>query len=98
MNTAKPEINLLPFNVWSRSEEEAGQLMSNFAHTPFELDGVAYAAIEGLYVSLLFLDPAKRLKLARLYGLVVIGRQFGTRCAQQRSIRMESSRSCAKGG
>jgi predicted NAD-dependent protein-ADP-ribosyltransferase YbiA (DUF1768 family) len=71
MNTAKPEIDLLPFNVWSRSEEEIGRLMSNFAHTPFELDGVAYASIEGFYVSLLFLEPAKRLKLARLYGLVV---------------------------
>jgi predicted NAD-dependent protein-ADP-ribosyltransferase YbiA (DUF1768 family) len=71
MNTAEPEINLAPLNVWSRSGDEIGRLMSNFAHTPFELDGLAYASIEGFYVSLLFLDPAKRLKLARLYGLVV---------------------------
>ena len=49
MDTAKPEIDLLPFNVWSRSEEEIGRLTSNFAHTPFELDGVAYASFEGFY-------------------------------------------------
>jgi predicted NAD-dependent protein-ADP-ribosyltransferase YbiA (DUF1768 family) len=91
MNTAKPEIDLLPFNVWSRSEEEAGQLMSNFAHTPFELDGVAYASIEGFYVSLLFLDPARRLKLAGLYGLVV------SRMGKKSKIRRDKLKTCYTG-
>jgi predicted NAD-dependent protein-ADP-ribosyltransferase YbiA (DUF1768 family) len=58
-------------NVYSRSDDEIGRLMSNFAHTPFVLDGIEYGSIEGFYVSLLFLDPAKRLKLGRLYGMVV---------------------------
>jgi len=57
--------------VYSRADEEIGRLMSNFAHTPFVLDGVAYGSVESFYVSLLFLDPAKRHKLAPLYGGVV---------------------------
>ena len=46
-------------------------MVSNFSHTPFVLDGIEYGSVEGFYVSLLFLDSAKRLKLGRMYGLVV---------------------------
>lgn len=60
-----------PLNVYSRSDEEIGRLMSNFARTPFLLDGVMYASVEGFYVSLKFLDDAKRAKMAGLYGAVV---------------------------
>jgi hypothetical protein len=91
MDIAKPEISLLPLNVWSRSAEAIGQLMSNFAHTPFELDGVAYASIEGFYVSLLFLDPAKRLKLAGLYGLVV------SRMGKKSKIKRDKLKTCYAG-
>jgi predicted NAD-dependent protein-ADP-ribosyltransferase YbiA (DUF1768 family) len=91
MDTAKPEISLLPLNVWSRSAEAIGQLMSNFAHTPFELDGVVYASIEGFYVSLLFLDPARRLKLARLYGLVV------SRMGKKSKIKRDKLKTCYAG-
>lgn len=63
--------SLKPLNVYSRSDEEIGRLMSNFAHTPFTLDGVTYASVEGFYVSLKFLDEDKRAKLATLYGPVV---------------------------
>jgi len=45
--------------------------MSNFARTPFVLDGAEYGSIEGFYVSLLFLDPEERRKLGRMYGFVV---------------------------
>src|SRR5262245_32244823 len=62
---------LTPLNVYSRSDEEIGRLMSNFANTPFILDGVPYASIEGFYVSLKFLDEDKRAKMAELYGPVV---------------------------
>jgi predicted NAD-dependent protein-ADP-ribosyltransferase YbiA (DUF1768 family) len=62
--------NLNPLNVYSRSDEEISRLLSNFAHTPFILDGVTYASIEGFYVSLKFLDEDKRAKLATLYGPV----------------------------
>jgi predicted NAD-dependent protein-ADP-ribosyltransferase YbiA (DUF1768 family) len=45
--------------------------MSNFAHTPFMLDGVEYASVEGFYVALKFLEPDRRAKVSRLYGPVV---------------------------
>ena len=62
--------NLNPLNVYSRSDEEIGRLLSNFAHTPFTLDGVTYASIEGFYVALKFLDEDKRARMATLYGPV----------------------------
>ena len=62
---------LKPLNVYSRSDEEIGRLMSNFANTPFILDGVTYASIEGFYVSLKFLEEDKRARMAALYGPVV---------------------------
>ncbi len=58
-------------NVYSRSDEEIGRLMSNFAPTPFTIDGVEYASVEGFYVSLLFLEDEKREKVRKLYGIVV---------------------------
>jgi predicted NAD-dependent protein-ADP-ribosyltransferase YbiA (DUF1768 family) len=57
-------------NVYSRSDEEIGRLMSNFAPTPFALDGVSYGSVEGFYVSLRFLDEGKREKVRKLYGNV----------------------------
>jgi predicted NAD-dependent protein-ADP-ribosyltransferase YbiA (DUF1768 family) len=34
-------------NVYSKSEDELGSLLSNFAHTPFEINGVGFASVEG---------------------------------------------------
>ena len=59
-----------PLNVWSRSDEEIGRLLSNFAHTPFSLDGVDYASVEGFYVSILITSSeARKHKTQRLWGL-----------------------------
>lgn len=60
-----------PLNVFSRSEEEIGRLMSNFSNTPFVLDDVEFASVEGFYVHLLFLEEEKREKMRKLYGNVV---------------------------
>jgi predicted NAD-dependent protein-ADP-ribosyltransferase YbiA (DUF1768 family) len=38
-----------PLNIWSRSDEEIGRLMSHFAHTPFTLDGVEFGSVEAFY-------------------------------------------------
>lgn len=57
-----------PLNVWSRSEEDIGRLMSNFAHTPFALDDVEYASVEAFYACLL-LPPQKRDRVAKMYGI-----------------------------
>lgn len=56
-----------PLNIWSRSEEEIGRLMSHFAHTPFMLDGVAFGSVEAFYTWLIA-SPAKRLKVAPMWG------------------------------
>jgi len=81
--TEDRQLPLPPLNVYSRSTEEIGRLMSNFAHTPFVLDGIEYASVEGFYVALKFLEPAKRAKLSRLYGLVA--KQMGKKSKIERS-------------
>jgi predicted NAD-dependent protein-ADP-ribosyltransferase YbiA (DUF1768 family) len=58
-----------PLNVWSKSDEEIGRLMSNFAHTPFELDGVRYASVEGFYSMLLTLREKRREQLREMWGV-----------------------------
>jgi predicted NAD-dependent protein-ADP-ribosyltransferase YbiA (DUF1768 family) len=62
------DLSAQPLNVWSRSEEEAGRLMSNFAHTPFTLDGVEYASVEAFYVCLL-IAPERRDRVRKMYGV-----------------------------
>ena len=59
---------LPPINISSAATEEIGRLMSNFAPTPFTLDGRRYASVEGFYVGLKFLDAASRDKAAALSG------------------------------
>jgi predicted NAD-dependent protein-ADP-ribosyltransferase YbiA (DUF1768 family) len=59
-----------PLNVFSRSNEEIGRLMSNFAPTKFTLDGLEFGSIEAFYVYLLFLEEDKREKVRPLYGIV----------------------------
>jgi predicted NAD-dependent protein-ADP-ribosyltransferase YbiA (DUF1768 family) len=62
----RPEAK--PLNVASGSPEAIGRLMSNFAHTPFTLDGRWYASVEGFYQSLKFEKPTLRSAVRRLYG------------------------------
>lgn len=56
-----------PLNIWSRSEEEIGRLMSHFAHAPFVLDGVAFGSVEAFYAWLVC-PPSRRAKVAPLWG------------------------------
>lgn len=57
-----------PFQVLSTSPHPAAQLISNFAHTPFELDGRHYESVEGFWQGLKFDDEAERRRLAGLHG------------------------------
>ena len=57
-----------PINVTSRSTDPAIQLISNFAHTPFELDARRYASVEGFWQGLKFSDPERRREIASLHG------------------------------
>jgi predicted NAD-dependent protein-ADP-ribosyltransferase YbiA (DUF1768 family) len=56
-----------PLNVSSRSPMPL-RLASNFAHTPFVLDGLRYASIEGFWQGLKFPDKTDRRRLAALHG------------------------------
>jgi hypothetical protein len=59
-----------PLNIWSKSDEEIGRLMSNFAHTPFVLDGIFYASIEGFYAALLIQNnTARQAKVRQMWGI-----------------------------
>ena len=59
-----------PINIWSKSDEEIGRSMSNFAQTPFVLDGILYSSIEGFYAALLIQNnPARQAKIRRLWGI-----------------------------
>lgn len=61
--------DLAPINAWSRSTEQIGRDLSNFSHHEFVLDNRKYASIEGFYNSLLYNDPARRAKIAEMWGL-----------------------------
>jgi len=36
-------------NIYSKSNQELGRLLSNFAHTPFECEGLKFASVEGYW-------------------------------------------------
>jgi predicted NAD-dependent protein-ADP-ribosyltransferase YbiA (DUF1768 family) len=57
-----------PINVTSRSTDPAIQLISNFAHTPFELDARRYASVESFWQGLKYADEKRRKEIAPLYG------------------------------
>ncbi len=56
-------------NIGSREGTEIEDLLSNFAHTPFELDGVHYESVEGFWQSIKFPESSKeRIETAGLVG------------------------------
>jgi predicted NAD-dependent protein-ADP-ribosyltransferase YbiA (DUF1768 family) len=58
-----------PLNVGSRATDWRLRLISNFAPTPFELDGRAYASVEGFWQGLKFPSVADRRRIAALHGV-----------------------------
>jgi len=63
-----PEACREPINISSRSVSPAIQLISNFAHTPFELDGQSYASVEAFWQGLKFPDQSRGRQIAALHG------------------------------
>jgi len=57
-----------PLNIGYRSTDWRITLISNFAPTPFELDGRVYASVEGFWQGLKFPSAADRRRVAQLYG------------------------------
>ena len=56
-----------PINITSRSPAPL-KLISNFAPTPFMLDGLEYASVEAFWQGLKFADEEQRRRLAQLHG------------------------------
>ncbi len=57
-----------PINVISLSTDPTIRLISNYAHTPFEQDGLPYASVEGFWQGLKFPVEADRRRIAELHG------------------------------
>jgi predicted NAD-dependent protein-ADP-ribosyltransferase YbiA (DUF1768 family) len=57
----------VPINITSKAPGNL-KLISNFAATPFELDGLDYGSIEAFWQGLKFPDETKRRELAPLHG------------------------------
>jgi predicted NAD-dependent protein-ADP-ribosyltransferase YbiA (DUF1768 family) len=57
-----------PINIISRSPDPAVKLISNLAHTPFELDGLDYGSVEAFWQGLKFPENARRREIAPLFG------------------------------
>jgi predicted NAD-dependent protein-ADP-ribosyltransferase YbiA (DUF1768 family) len=55
-------------NVYSRARTPEGRLLSNFARTPFTLQGMRFASVEGFYHSLLFDEETLRMAIAGTWG------------------------------
>jgi predicted NAD-dependent protein-ADP-ribosyltransferase YbiA (DUF1768 family) len=58
----------VPINVWSKSPDPLIRLISNFATTPFELDGRRYRSVESFWQSLTSDEPGERARIADLDG------------------------------
>ena len=57
-----------PLNIMSNSEDAVSRLISNLAHTPFELDGKQYASVEAFWQGLKWPDEKRREEIAILHG------------------------------
>src|SRR4051812_15364633 len=57
-----------PLNISSRASDWRVKLISNFAPTPFELDGQVYASVEAFWQGLKFPCAADRRRIAGLHG------------------------------
>ena len=57
-----------PVNIVSNSPDPTVRLISNFAATPFDLEGKTYRSVESFWQGLKFPDEADRRRLAQLDG------------------------------
>ncbi len=66
----EPETERQTLNIISTSPDWRGQILSNFAHTPFELDGVHLASAEGFIQGIKFPEGDPRREEAfRSHGI-----------------------------
>jgi hypothetical protein len=75
-------------NVLYSTEDEKIQKISNLGHTPFEMDGVRYASVEGFWQGLKFSELEKRTEIASLFGKAA--KKAGNRASYQEFINYRS--------
>lgn len=56
-------------NIGSRGDTETERMLSNFAHTPFHLNGLVYESVEGFWQGLKYPNAADRERIAKLWGM-----------------------------
>lgn len=64
----RPHACREPVRIAYRSVDPSAQLISNLAHTPFDLDGHRYASVEAFWQGLKFAEPSRRDAIAPLHG------------------------------
>lgn len=64
----KPEACRVPINVTSRTTDPATRFISNFAPTPFSLEGKDYACVEAFWQGLKFESEEERRQVASMNG------------------------------
>jgi predicted NAD-dependent protein-ADP-ribosyltransferase YbiA (DUF1768 family) len=69
----RPDACREPINVIFRSPDPMIRLISNLAHTSFELDGNVYASVEAFWQGLKFPDAERRRQISQLHGLEARG-------------------------
>jgi len=72
-------------NVYSKSESELGRLLSNFAHTPFKLNGLLFQSVEAWWYW--YITGEQHYELARFYGFRA--KQEGRKYAQTQHVTPE---------
>jgi predicted NAD-dependent protein-ADP-ribosyltransferase YbiA (DUF1768 family) len=66
----KQEIEKNIINIGSEGDTETEQMLSNFSHTPFNLDGVHYGSVEGFWQGIKFPEGSQeRLETVKLSGV-----------------------------
>lgn len=88
----RPDACRAPINVTSRHPDPAIQLISNFAHTPFELDGQTYGSIEAFWQGLKYPEESRRREIAPLFGQTARHTGFGAPPANRIEYRDQTVR------
>ncbi len=64
----RPEACREPINITSRAADPEIRILSNFAHTPFILDGTCFASVEAFWQGLKHPEASRRAEIAELHG------------------------------
>ena len=67
---AETHENITVINIASNSENITEALLSNLAHTPFEMNGKQYASVEAFWQWLKYKSEEDRNRIALMYWII----------------------------